>query len=136
MSVLSRCSSKTAIFSRFLKVAIAASNFMNQVYNGGYAPEFSVSVLKETIMVLFWDYVSEIRKWKAKLVGKYMQKWNMKSLLKCFFLPQKVSWLLHFASLQNCTISVNLVAEIHEKLWNQKALSTGEPCRFEYVTLL
>ena len=53
MSVLSRCSSKTAIFSRFLKVAIAASNFMNQVYNGGYAPEFSVSVLKETIMVLF-----------------------------------------------------------------------------------
>ena len=36
MSVLFRRSFKTAIFSRFLKVAIATSNFMNEVYNGGF----------------------------------------------------------------------------------------------------
>ena len=59
--VLFRCSFKTAIFSRFLKVAIATSNFMNEVYNGGFAPEFSVSMLKETI-ALVKDYVTETRK--------------------------------------------------------------------------
>ena len=32
--------------------------------------------------------------------------------------------------------SANLVAEIHEKLCNKGALSTGEPCACEYVTLL
>ena len=36
MSILFRGSVKTAIFSRFLKVAIATSNFMNEVYNGGF----------------------------------------------------------------------------------------------------
>ena len=41
-------------FSRFLKVAIATSNFMNEVYNGGFSPEFSVSLLKENI-ALVWD---------------------------------------------------------------------------------
>ena len=61
MSVLSRCSFKTAIFSRFLKVDIATSNFMNEVYNGGFVPEFSVSMLKETL-VLVLDYVSKTRK--------------------------------------------------------------------------
>ena len=49
----------TAIFSRFSKVAIATSDFMNEVYNGGFSPEFSVSMLKETI-ALVRDYVSEI----------------------------------------------------------------------------
>ena len=49
----------TAIFSRFSKVAIATSDFMNKVYNGGFSPEFSVSMLKETI-ALVRDYVSEI----------------------------------------------------------------------------
>ena len=34
------------------------SNFMNEVYNDGFAPEFSVWMLKETI-VLVWDYVYE-----------------------------------------------------------------------------
>ena len=34
------------------------SNFMNEVYNGGLAPDFSVSMLKETI-ALVRDYVSE-----------------------------------------------------------------------------
>ena len=51
----------SAIFSRSFKVAIATSNFMNEVYNGGFAPEFNVSMLKETI-VLVGDYVSETRK--------------------------------------------------------------------------
>ena len=61
MSVLFRWSFKTAIFGRFLKVAIATSNLMSEVYNGGFAPEFSVSMLKETI-ALIRDYVYETRK--------------------------------------------------------------------------
>ena len=56
MSVLLRHSFKTANFTRFLKVAIATSNFMNKVYNGPI--KFSVSMLKETI-ALVRDYVSE-----------------------------------------------------------------------------
>ena len=60
MSVLFRRSFKTAIFSTFLKVTIETSNFMNKVYNGGFAPEFSVSMLKETI-VLVQNYASETR---------------------------------------------------------------------------
>ena len=43
---------KTAILSKFLKVAIARSNFVNKVYNGGLAPEFSVAMLKETIALV------------------------------------------------------------------------------------
>ena len=61
MSILPRRSFKTAKFSRFLKVAIATSNLMNEFYNGGFAQEFSVSILKETI-ALVRDYVSETRK--------------------------------------------------------------------------
>ena len=60
MSVIFRRSSKTAMFSRFLKVAIATSNFMNKVYNGGFSPQLSVSMLKETI-ALVGDYVYETR---------------------------------------------------------------------------
>ena len=52
MPVLFRRSSKTAIFSRFIKVAIPTSNFMNEVYNGGFSPEFSVSMLKENIALV------------------------------------------------------------------------------------
>ena len=52
MSISFRCSSKTAMFSRLLKVAIATSNFMNEVYNGGFLPEFSVSVSKEIIKLV------------------------------------------------------------------------------------
>ena len=40
-----RRSSKTSLFGRFLKVAIATLTF-NSNYNGGFAPEFSVSMLK------------------------------------------------------------------------------------------
>ena len=53
---LFRRSFKTAILSKFLKVAIARSNFVNKVYNGGLAPEISVAMLKETI-ALVWVYV-------------------------------------------------------------------------------
>ena len=49
---------------------------------------------------------------------------------------QKVLGLLQFGSCQNCISSANLVAEIHQKVWNKRALSTGEPCTCEYVTLL
>ena len=91
---------QTAISSRFLKVAIATSNFMNEVYNGRFAPEFSVSMLKETI-ALVWDYVSETREWKAKLAEKYMWKRNMKSFsnetLNFFFRKFWVSYILDLA---------------------------------------
>ena len=56
MSILFRRFSKTAMFRRLLKVAITTPNFMNKVYNGGFALEFSVLMLKE-IIVLNWDYV-------------------------------------------------------------------------------
>ena len=41
-----------------------------------------------------------------------------------FFL-QKVMFLLHFGSFQNCMSSANLVAEIHQKLCSKRVLSTG-----------
>ena len=52
MSALFRRFFKTAIFSRFLKVAIATSNFMTAICNGGFAQEFSVSMLQETIKLV------------------------------------------------------------------------------------
>ena len=39
-------------------MALTKSTFINEVFNGGFAPEFSVSVLKE-IIALVQDYVSE-----------------------------------------------------------------------------
>ena len=61
---------------------------MNEVFNGGFAPEFNVSMSKKTIAVVR-DYVSETRKEKAKLAEKYMWKRNMKSFsnetLNCLF---------------------------------------------------
>ena len=45
---------------------------MNELYNGGCVPQFSVSKLKETI-ALVRDYVYETRKEKTKLAEKYMQ---------------------------------------------------------------
>ena len=60
MSVLFRNSFRTAMFSRFLKVAIAMPHLMNKFYNGRFAPEFSDSMLKETITQVR-DYISEMR---------------------------------------------------------------------------
>ena len=42
-------------------MAIATFIFMNEVYNDGFAPEFSVSMLKETF-ALVRDYVYETSK--------------------------------------------------------------------------
>ena len=61
MSVLFRRFFKTAIFSRLLKVVIVTSNFMSEVYNGGFVSEFSVLILKETI-ALVRDNAFETRK--------------------------------------------------------------------------
>ena len=52
MSVLFRHSSKTAMLSRFFKIAIATLKFMNEVYNGRFLPEFSISMLKEIIALV------------------------------------------------------------------------------------
>ena len=52
MSVLFRRSFKTAIFSRFLKVAIATSNFMNEVYNGGFFIVFVVVIIIIIIIII------------------------------------------------------------------------------------
>ena len=52
MFVRFRRSSKTAMISRFLKVSIARSSFMNKVYNGGFLPEFGVSMLKQIIALV------------------------------------------------------------------------------------
>ena len=41
------------------------------MYNGGFVPEFGVSMLKETIE-LVRGYVYETRKLKAKLAEKYI----------------------------------------------------------------
>ena len=78
MSILFRRSFKTSIFRRFLKVAMATSNIMTEVYIGGIVPEYSVSMLKETI-ALVWHYVYETRKEKAKLAERYVWNWNIKS---------------------------------------------------------
>ena len=99
MSVLFRRSFNTAIFCRFLKMAIATSNFMNDVYNGGFLPEFNVSMLKETI-ALVWDYVSETRTWKGKLAEEYIWKRNMKSFFNetlIFFLRK--FWVFYILDL-------------------------------------
>ena len=42
MSVLFRHSFTTAMFNRFLKIAIATLNVMSEVYNGGFLPRFFI----------------------------------------------------------------------------------------------
>ena len=44
---------------------------MKEFYNGGFAPEFGVSMFKETI-ALVRDYASETRKQEGKLPEKYI----------------------------------------------------------------
>ena len=80
MFVLFSPSFKAAMFRRFLKVAIATSSIMNEVYNGGLALEFNVSVLKK-IIALVGDYVSETWEKKAKIPGKYRWNRNMRYML-------------------------------------------------------
>ena len=49
------------MFSRFLKVAIATPNVMNEICNSGFVLEFRISVLNE-ISALVPSYVHETRK--------------------------------------------------------------------------
>ena len=81
---------------------------MKEFYNGGVAPEFSVLMLKETI-ALVRDYVSETRKWEAKLAEKYIWKRNMKSFsnetLLFFFSKFYFSYILDLAK----TVAKNLL---------------------------
>ena len=44
---------------------------MNEFHDGGFPPEFSVSILKET-MAVGRDYVPETRKQKAKIAENYI----------------------------------------------------------------
>ena len=60
MFVFSGHSFKTAIFSRFSKVAIATWYFINEDYNSRSLPEFSVSMLKKFI-TLVPNYVDSTR---------------------------------------------------------------------------
>ena len=73
MFVLFRHSFRTAIFNRFLELAIATSNSINKFYNSGFRPEFSISMSKETI-ALVRDYVSKKRGQKSKTRGKKCMK--------------------------------------------------------------
>ena len=120
MYVLFRRLFRTAIFSRFSQVAIATSNFMNEFYNGGFTPEFSVSMLTETnctsSRLCIWN--EEI---KSKSSGKIYMKtkyeicfqWNTKRFLqKVLFLLildlAKTLWPLRILSqtfTRNCVIN-------------------------------
>ena len=60
-----------AILTISSKLATGTSNFMNNFYNGGFAPEFTVSMLK-IFLTLVSDNVYETRKYEAKLAKKYI----------------------------------------------------------------
>ena len=67
----------------------------------------------------------------------YQSTWNVKS-----FFNETLDFLLRnsgppkFRVLPKLHELCNVVAEIQLKLLNERALSTGEPCTCEYVTLL
>ena len=88
---------------------------MNEVYNGGFAPEFSVSMLKETIS-LVWDYIYETRKQKAKLA----EKRNMKSIstetLDFFFRKFLASYALDLAKIIWILLILSQMAVLKERL--------------------
>ena len=65
-----------------------------------------------------------------KLKYKTFVQWNTK------FSILKVLGTLSFRPCPNCISSANLVAEIQLELLNERALSTGEPCTYEHVTLV
>ena len=71
MSVFSRRFSKTAVFSRFLKLAISMSNFMSKIYNKEFAPGVGVWYVKgnhhASSKLYMWNL--EI---KSKIGGIYM----------------------------------------------------------------
>ena len=64
MSVLLIGSFSAVMFTRFLKVVIATSNLLNEVYNDEFEPNFNVSILKKKkkISTVVPSYVFET--WK------------------------------------------------------------------------
>ena len=64
------------MFKRFSKIAIGMWNFMNKVYNGRFAPKFSVSILTETSARIL-SYVYETRYFRNKM-------WYNKSVQQYF----------------------------------------------------
>ena len=75
---------------------------------------------------------------KSKTSRKIYLKSKYQIFLQCntIFFLQRVLSHLHFGPCQNCMSSENLAEEIHQKRWNIKALSTGEPYTCGNVTLL
>ena len=65
MSVLFRLSSKTGMFSKFLKVAIAMSHFIKEVYNGDFYQSLAFQSSRQ--FEIMYRKLEE----KAKLAEKY-----------------------------------------------------------------
>ena len=69
------------MFSRFLKVAIATSNFMNEVYNGGFSREFSISMLKEIKALMLEALSFKILSWiSATTFAQFIQFGQIQNL--------------------------------------------------------
>ena len=68
-------------------------------------------------------------------IWNIIEIWNLSSM-KHWISLQKVMDLMNLGSCPNYMNSANVVAEIQFKLLNERALSTREPCTYEYVTLL
>ena len=66
MSAFSRIPLQTAMLSRLLRVSLATSNFKIEVYNGRFAPKFSVLTLKE-VSALVQNYVKKLGAKKKKI---------------------------------------------------------------------
>ena len=65
-----------------------------------------------------------------KLKYEIFLQWNTKFSLEIDL------GLLNFRSCPKCRSSENVVAEMQFKLLNERAVSTGETCNCEYVSLL
>ena len=84
------------------------------------------------IYIYIYIYI-HIYIWKEEIRSKTSRKIFMKTKYEIFlqgntiFFLQKVLFH-HFGSCQNYIGSANLVAEIHWKLCNKRALSIREPC--------
>ena len=83
MPFLFKRSSRNAIFSRLLMVAIATSNFMNELYNSEFWHEFSVLMLKETIAQFHIYFSASFARFLSiiyKYIYKYMDMYIMQNV--------------------------------------------------------
>ena len=64
------------MFNKFLKVAIATSHFIKEVYNGDFYQSLAFQSSRQ-----FKIMYRKLEKKKAKLAGKYKWAWDMKSFL-------------------------------------------------------